>query len=371
MPIHKLLAYKLPLQWNQAPATGTPQPSFTYSSATMPTDTLLIDDSNGTADDTFNDEAPSSVPDPYDYGTQVVQADLFGYNVTGGVASSQAYITLTGSDGSVIKAYAITINAGRLTGSGETVTYLENIYVTTEPLVDGVTYTREPITNFIDAANGTVAYADLVACFSSGTEITTETGVMRVEELRVDDMVLTADHGYRPVRWIGSRRLGAADLALRPNLRPIHIATGALGRNLPERDLTVSPQHRMLVRSRIAERMFSSREALIAAKHLLGLPGISEADGSDGVTYWHILFDDHEVIYANGALTESLYTGPEAIKMMTPEQKAEITALFPAIVGIDPAKMQGNPRPPRRLVPGRLGRSFARRTAKTGHALIE
>ena len=63
------------------------------------------------------------------------------------------------------------------------------------------------------------------------------------------------------------------------------------------RDLLVSLQHCILVRSITAKRMFDRPEVLIAAKKLVGLPGIGTDTRARFVTYWHLLFDRHEVIF--------------------------------------------------------------------------
>ncbi|MFB2531859.1 Hint domain-containing protein [Paracoccus sp. p3-h83] len=200
-------------------------------------------------------------------------------------------------------------------------------------------------------------------CFASGTLIATPTGTTRIEDLRVGDPVITRDHGIQPIRWIASRAMRADELAAAPHLRPIRIGAGALGAGLPETDLVVSPQHRVLVRSAIAQRMFGTDEILVAAKHLTTLPGIGVAEDLTTVTYHHMLFDAHEVVISNGAETESLFTGPEALKSVGPAAVAEILTLFPELAA-------ATPRPARPLAPGRLARSLARRHAAHHKPLV-
>jgi len=170
-----------------------------------------------------------------------------------------------------------------------------------------------------------------IICFAAGTEIITSEGPVNVEDLAVGAQVLTMDRGMQPVRWIGSRALGPQELAARPKLKPIRISAGALGNGTPMKDLVVSRQHRILVRSVIAERMFDVQEILVAAIKLVGLPGIEVVEDADSVEYFHILFDQHEIIFSNSAATESLFTGPEALKAVTEDARAEILELFPDI----------------------------------------
>ncbi len=171
-----------------------------------------------------------------------------------------------------------------------------------------------------------------VPCFVSGTLIETLQGPVPIEDLKATDQVLTYDNGYKPIRWIGSCRVSRTQIQASPNLKPILIRAGALGIGFPKHDLIVSPQHRVLVSSAIAKRMFERKEILIPAKKFLPLDGVDTVDSNpDGVGYWHMLFDDHQVIWSNGAATESLYTGPEALKAISPEARIEIQTLFPRI----------------------------------------
>jgi hypothetical protein len=167
-----------------------------------------------------------------------------------------------------------------------------------------------------------------VICFAAGTLILTDRGARPVEGLRAGDGVVTLDRGVQPLRWAGSRVLTGAELLAHPQLRPIRIAAGALGPGLPERDLTVSPQHRVLLRSEIARRMFGSAEVLAAARHLLGVPGVEVLDPPE-VAYFHLLFDHHEIVFANGAPAESLMVDAEAMRALSPEALAEIAAILP------------------------------------------
>ena len=234
------------------------------------------------------------------------------------------------------------------------------IIITLEP-INLTTITPQP------AYQGGVAHFDpflpgtlTPPCFTRGTMIRTPTGDVPVEALACGDLVETADHGPQPVALVVSVVLNAAKLACQPALRPIRIRAGALGAGRPQQDLLVSPQHRMLVRSRIAMRMFGTPEILVAAKQLLSIDGIEVDETVQEVEYFHILFDRHEVIVANGAEAESLYTGPEGLKGVGKAALHEIYALFPGLMaGGDPAA------PARVLVPGRLGRQLARRHA--GH----
>lgn len=193
-----------------------------------------------------------------------------------------------------------------------------------------------------------------VTCFAAGTLIETADGQRPIEEIKPGDLVMTVDHGLQAVAWMGGKTLSAKDLAAKPGLCPIRIAAGALAEGVPNVDLVVSPQHRILLRSNMAQPMFGTEEVLVAAKQLVLVDGIDVVEDLDEVTYYHMLFSGHEIVRSNGAETESLYTGPEALKSVGPAARDEIFALFPELKDEDFV-----PEAARLLAPNRMARKLA------------
>lgn len=170
---------------------------------------------------------------------------------------------------------------------------------------------------------------NLLICVARGTRIDTVNGPVAVEDLRRGDLVVTLDGAPQPVRWIGSRRLGPADLAADPDKRPIRIRANALGPGRPARDLSVSPQHRMYLRDWRAALMFGAEEVLVPAKSLVNDRDILRDTAAEAVEYFHILFDRHEIIFAEGAPTESFHPGHYTLAELDAPVRAELEALFP------------------------------------------
>ena len=276
----------------------------------------------------------------------------------------------TGPQGATL--YITQIN-GQDVVAGDSVTLVSGTVVTLNP--DGTlsfdtsnSLGEETITYQISNENGTTDTAFVtvdVTCFARGTRIETPRGPVAVEDLRAGDLVLTRDRGAQPLRWVGSSRVDGGTLASTPRLRPIRIRAGALRQHAPAQDLLVSPQHRILVRSKIAQRMFGAAEVLVAAKQLVLLDGIDVAEDLAEIEYFHLLFDRHEVVISNGAETESLYTGPQALRSVGPAARQEILDLFPQL--LDEAFVVEAARP---LSSGRMGRKLAMRQAQQGRALL-
>jgi hypothetical protein len=198
-----------------------------------------------------------------------------------------------------------------------------------------------------------------VTCFTTGARILTLSGERAVEDLQVGDNLITKDRGAQPIRWIGVSSFPALG-----RFTPIRIEAGALGMGLPENDLIVSQQHRMLVSSKIALRVAGEAEVLVAAKKLLGLPGISYADDMITVNYFHVLLDHHEIIFAEGAPTESLLTGPMAVKSINADALDEIHAIYPDL-------MVAAGLPARAIMKGEPVRQLVARHQKNAQPLLQ
>ena len=182
-------------------------------------------------------------------------------------------------------------------------------------------------------------------CFMQGTLIATPTGKQPIETLSVGDLVCTADAGDVPIRWIGGQSFQEPQLDSNQKLWPVCIQAGALGPNLPSEDLYVSQQHRVLVRSRIAERMFGEGEIFVPAVKLTKVDGIDVVAAQGPFVYWHLLLDDHQIVFANGAPLESLFTGKEALKALSEAAQADIHKLLPRVLEPDYVPVTARPVP--------------------------
>ncbi|MFT4701993.1 MAG: hypothetical protein ACI90E_002676 [Yoonia sp.] len=240
------------------------------------------------------------------------------------------------------------------------------VIVTYDAPADGDTITVSAV--ITDAAGNTSATSSDsagVICFTEGTLITTEFGEIPIEDLKVGDLIQTLDSGLQPLRWIGRRYLDARELAGNDNLRPIRISQNVIGSENCDRDLVVSPQHRILIASRVAERMFGNAEVIVAVKHLLAIEGVDIASDLNHVTYFHILLDEHAIVYANKFLAESLYLGRQAQLSLSQASRAEVLALFPELAS--PSFIPTSCRP---IICNQKARKLAERHIKNNRPII-
>ncbi len=174
-----------------------------------------------------------------------------------------------------------------------------------------------------------------VPCFTPGAMIATPKGEVAVEKLRAGDRVFTRDNGIQEIVWVGGRDLSAADLAQNAAFQPVMVRAGALGPNLPETDMVLSPNHRILIIGRDNELYFEENEVLVAAKHLVHMDGVDVVQAAAGVQYIHMMFARHQVVLCNGAWSESFQPGDYALKGIGKAQRKELIDLFPELATID------------------------------------
>ena len=131
------------------------------------------------------------------------------------------------------------------------------------------------------------------ACFLHGTRVLTRHGYCPVEELAVGDEVRTMNNGWQPLRWIGHQPVVITPFGLAKSA-PVRITAGAFGPALPERDVCVSPDHAIFFRNQ-----------LIPAKFLVNGVTVFRDTSIENIEYFHLLLDQHAVIFSEGLATES------------------------------------------------------------------
>ena len=170
-------------------------------------------------------------------------------------------------------------------------------------------------------------FAAGIPCYTPGSRVITSQGEIPVEQIRVGDLLQTADNGLQPVIWMGRRALSSAALKRHSHLRPIVLRPGGLIAN--GRYMRVSPQHRFLTKSE-----HCGSEVFARARLLLDMdPAHVFADHADApVCYIHLMTEEHQVIFVDGCATESFWPGPEALRSLNDADRREVFDLFPELL---------------------------------------
>ena len=171
----------------------------------------------------------------------------------------------------------------------------------------------------IDRKTATTRFSEVAwVSFTRGTHITLASGEQRkVEDLRAGDRVLTRDDGPQEIRWIGQKTLRAVGA-----FAPVCITKGTLHN---ENDLILSPDHRIFVYQR-EDRLGAGRaEVLIKVRHLMNGESVYQQEGGF-VDYFQLLFDDHQIIYAEGIAAESLLVDPRTREALPGDLRTRLEA---------------------------------------------
>ncbi len=169
----------------------------------------------------------------------------------------------------------------------------------------------------IDRDRAVSRFANLgCVSFARGTRITLSDGrQVAIEDLQPGDPVLTRDHGPQPLRWIGEQTVRAIGA-----FAPICIAEGALNNQGP---LTLAPNHRLFVYDRQRALAGGRAERMIRAAELVNGDTVVASEGGF-VDYFQLIFDRHEIIYAEGIAAESVFAAPYLHSSLPAEMKKKL-----------------------------------------------
>ncbi len=137
------------------------------------------------------------------------------------------------------------------------------------------------------------------AWLASGTRLATVRGELPVEVLGAGDVLIVGGVFRATVHDVEHRVVQCVGLARPWDAWPVHVRAGALGANLPHRDLVLSPGHRVFV-----DGVLIPIHCLIDG-HAIVQPRAAAGD------YWRILLDTPDVILAEGLPVEgaAFHTG--------------------------------------------------------------
>jgi len=140
-------------------------------------------------------------------------------------------------------------------------------------------------------------------CFAAGTRILTELGEVKVEDLAIGDRAILAEGEIAEIIWVGWRDMDLTRHPVPSLVRPVRIAAGALAMGVPERELTVSPDHALYFDG-----------SLVQAKDLIDGVVIVQDHEISNIRYYHVELKSHGILLAEGAGAESyLDTGHRGV----------------------------------------------------------
>ena len=264
----------------------------------------------------------------------------------GGAADPDSLVVIGGVSYSFIFEYTGTLPTTKKDGAQQVPDHLEGDAVNLITIVDYPSAGETTRLSFLPESNATEADMNdfgngaidiqtldttppaIPVCFSQGALIATPNGEVAVEGLKAGDIVLNATGQKITLRWIAKSHFSWSQILFSRNLWPVCIPAGFLGAGAPHSDLWVSPQHRVALNGWAVELNLGTSEVFLRAKHLMTGSNAPDPIWKNGVDYYHLLFDRHEVVLSNGMPSESFYPGDEALKNIAPEVRAELGAVL-------------------------------------------
>jgi Hint domain len=298
--------------------------TFTLAPSSTPVP-ITVDDDEANFHDGFQDPNPTGTLSTAN-NNQRLTAPVTVNGTTYPVGSQielEFAVSTNSSQGSQIVFYYVRIGGVNVGIVGETADIVPGVAYSITGSSDGGTI----IGTFPAGVPGFVPWDSLI-CFTHGTLVDTPDGPRPIETLMPGDLVCTLANGSQPLRWTSSRHAPMTDMIRNSDLRPVEFDTGVIGNTRP---LRVSPQHRILLDDWRAQVYFGEDRVLIPAKAMVNGSTIRQTLPTEGVTYIHILFDRHEVIISEGALSESFHPGEIGLGALDADQRRELDLLFPGL----------------------------------------
>lgn len=181
-----------------------------------------------------------------------------------------------------------------------------------------------------DTLGALIDNIELLVCFAGDTLVRTKEGLIKASEIQLGQQVWTQENGYQSVKWVGKRAVSKIQQITDQRLRPVLFKQGSLGVDMPAQDLMVSQNHRMVLSNWKVQTHLGLDQALAPAKYLIDGENVTLAPYAD-VEFVHFMFEEHQIVDANGCLSESFYPGAQAIQGVEQEARDELFMLFPEL----------------------------------------
>jgi len=165
-----------------------------------------------------------------------------------------------------------------------------------------------------------------------GANVRTPCGPRRIEMVRADDLIVTRDNGLQPVRMIWKREVSLADIVINPDLAPVRFKPRAVGPMMPQKDVCVAADHRVLVPG---YRLLGEEKTACCLLEALEFAEASDAAyvdrSAEVVTYFTLVFDTHQIFSADGLFSESFLPTTKNLAALDESLRDNMVRRFPLL----------------------------------------
>jgi len=196
--------------------------------------------------------------------------------------------------------------------------------------IQGLTH-EGTVKDFTGLAPARPLFEEAFSAFCHGTLLATPNGPMAVEDIWPGETVLT-DQGPMPLMWKGCMTLtpqqpGQVDVT--PPLT--RIQADSFGMSRPVRDLLLGPGARIANRSGDMQANIGHDRALVQATDMHDGEGVIGINPISAVRVFHLAFENHVLIEANGIEVESFHPGVQVGQLLYAHGLQLYLSFFPHI----------------------------------------
>ncbi len=186
--------------------------------------------------------------------------------------------------------------------------------------------------SFISKIGDNVTSA-VVTGLTADAQLRTPCGERRVENIRPGDLIVTRGGGLQPVRMVWTRTLSLAERQEDPSCVPVCLGPRVVGPMMPQRSLTLAPDHRILVPAHLLSDV-GGQGGLMKARDLVTLSEGADLDRDTAdITLYNIVFDKPQVIMASGLPVETYHVCPDRLGDVPEGAREALMRLFPVLRG--------------------------------------
>jgi len=169
------------------------------------------------------------------------------------------------------------------------------------------------------------------AALARGTIMGTEEGPVAIEDLVPGVKIETRDAGFQPLLWIGTITLVPRQGAGPSPARLFRIPVDSFGPSRPMPDLMLAPHARLLYRSPKLRDVVQEDSALTPVAAFEDGQTVIRIAPVSPVNVYHLAFQDHHILRANGLDIESFHPGEDLINRVGDDNLRLFQSLFPHI----------------------------------------
>ncbi|WP_420862817.1 Hint domain-containing protein [Algirhabdus cladophorae] len=191
---------------------------------------------------------------------------------------------------------------------------------------------NQTIENMSQIAPALPIFETAFAAFARGTLLASPMGPIAIEDLLPGDLLTTRDDGSLPVQWIGKVKMVPEWQGQSPEMgKMIRVSADSFGLGRPMPDLLLGSHAYLLQSGAQVQERIGKPQALVSATDLVDWENVISVTPPTPTDLFHIAFDRHAIVTANGLEMESYHPGYAFHNGLSGGMRGLYLSLFPQL----------------------------------------